>query len=199
MFVLRIVQTPALVALILCIVGATSASNPTKIESEETVHIGIILFLVVFIMLVAMTLVALVYIKKVPDQEHILLKAVALGLPFMLVHVIYSLLVAFSHNSDFNLVYGSKTIFLCMSVIEEMIIVLFYVYAGLRAKPTSLPAEASPGRTLGYRAGRGDFEGGRHGLLSLGFGAANALGHQRDKDSRRQHSSDSAEQSYSGV
>jgi heme/copper-type cytochrome/quinol oxidase subunit 4 len=190
-FVLRIIQIPALVALILCIVGATSASNPTQIESEETVHIGIILFLVVFIMLVIMTVIAIICIKKVPDQERVLVKAVALALPFMFVHIVYSLLVAFSHNSDFNLVYGSKTIFLCMSVIEEMVIVLFYIYAGLRARSTPLPQDASPTRTIGYRAGRSDFGGGRLGLVSLGFGVANAVGNRGDKNSRRHQSSDS--------
>ena len=188
---LRIVQIPALVALILCIVGATSASNPTQIESEETVHIGIILFLLVFIILVIMTIIAVICIKKVPEQEWVLVKAVVLSLPFMFVHILYSLLVTFSHNSDFNLVYGSKTIFLCMSVIEEMVIVLLYIFAGLRVKSTPLPQDASPARTTGYRAGRGDNGGGRLGLVSLGFGAANAVGNRGDKNSRRQQSSDS--------
>ncbi|EXJ63327.1 uncharacterized protein A1O5_11648 [Cladophialophora psammophila CBS 110553] len=46
------IQTPAAIALILCIVGATNANDPAEIDSESTVHVGIILYTLVFAALV---------------------------------------------------------------------------------------------------------------------------------------------------
>jgi hypothetical protein len=198
-FIIRAIQIPALVALILCIVGATSVKNPAEIESNILVHVGIVLFLVVFVAIVALTSFAMCFCKRVPDQEKVILTAVILALPFIFVKILYSLLSAFSGNSDFSIVGGSKTIDLCMAVLEEMVVVLFYVYAGLRANSTPLPADASTAQTLAYRAGRGDFQPNKLGMLSLGLGVANAAGKRGDKTSRRHQQGANEEQPYSGV
>jgi len=169
------VQVPAVIAFILCIVGATSAPNPTLIDQESTVRAGIILYLVVFIMLCILALIAVVSRHKVPDQERIFIKAVVLALPFILIHIVYSLCAAFSNTSTFNPVTGSTTASLCMSVLEEMAVVVTYVYAGLQTRSTPLPEDASAPRQLGYRLDRGDFGTGRLGLLSLALGVFNAF------------------------
>jgi hypothetical protein len=164
-----------------------------EIESETTVHAGIILYAVVFVMLGLLTTIAVCYTRKVPDQERILIKAIVLALPFILVHIIYSLCAAFSDNSAFDPISGSVTIFLFMSVLEEMIVVVIYIYAGLRIKSTPLPEDASAWRQLGYRTGRGDFGTGKLGILSLGLGVINAIesrpprGHHRRGPSIDQH------------
>lgn len=179
--VLKIVQLPTAIGLILCIVGATSAPTPALIDDQATVHAGIILFAIVWVMLTVLTIIAGCCRKKIPDQERLLLKAIGFALPFILIHIIYSLCATFSHDAKFNVVTGSPTIYLCMSVLEEMAITCIYVYAGLRLKTTPLPADASSARELGYRAGRGDFGTGRLGLLTLGIGVFNAF-RSRPKD-----------------
>ena len=173
--ILKIIQAPTVIALILCIVGATSASNPATIEAETTVHVGIILYLVVWIMLAILTIIAACDRHKVPDQERILVIVIALALPLILVHIVYSLCAAFSHILSFNPVTGSSTISLLMSVLEEMLVVLLYIIAGLKMRCTPLPEDSSGARQLGYRFGRGDFGTGKLGILTLGLGVANAF------------------------
>jgi hypothetical protein len=169
------------IALILCIVGATSASSPTQIESETTVHAGIILYAVVLVMLALLGAIAVGCRRKVPDQERILIKAIVLALPFILIHIIYSLCAAFSDNSAFDPTTGSPTTSLLMSVLEEMAVVVIYIYAGLRIRSTPLPDDTSAARQLGYRTGRGDFGTGKLGLLSLGLGVISVFGSDREK------------------
>lgn len=160
------------------------------------VHVGIVLFLLAYVAIVALTSFAMCFRKKVPDQENVILTAVALALPFIFVKILYSLLSAFSGNPDFTIVGGSKTIDLCMAVLEEMVVVLFYIYAGLWVNSTPLPKDASTAETLGYRAGRGDFQGNRLGALSLGLSGANAAWKGRDKSSRSQRQGAKEQQSY---
>jgi hypothetical protein len=179
--VLKVVQTPTVIALILCIVGATSASSPAQIESETTVHAGIILYTVVFVMIGLLATIAVYCRRKVPDQERILIKAIVLALPFILIHIIYSLCAAFSDDSAFNPITGSPTTSLLMSVLEEMAVVVIYIYAGLRIRSTPLPEDASAARQLGYRTGRGDFGTGKLGLLTLGLGVLDAFRSTREK------------------
>ena len=182
--VLKIVQTPAVIGFILCIVGATSASNPTHIEQEPTVRAGIILYLVVFVMLCVLALIAVCCRHKVLDQERTFTKAVVAALPFILIHIVYSLCAAISNNSTFNPATGSTTVSLFMSVLEEMAVVAIYVYTGLKTRSTPLPEAASDARQLGYRFGRGDFGTGKLGLLSLGFGVMSTFdGHRAEKAS----------------
>lgn len=172
-FLLRIIQTPAAVALILCIVGATSANSPLDIASQGTVQAGIAVYFVITVVLCILTLGAAIGIRRTRRGEVWLLKAIALSLPLILVRVIYSMAGCFADggNSTFNPVTGSAVVELCMATIEEMLIVLIYVWAGLRkpAVPDNDPTiEGSPGGGLEYRLERGDFGGGKLGLLSLG-------------------------------
>ncbi|KAJ9613559.1 hypothetical protein H2200_003501 [Cladophialophora chaetospira] len=181
---LKAIQTPAAVALILCIVGATSASDPTKIESESTVHIGIILFAIVYVALVLLTLGAMLGRRRTGQGEMSLIVAVSFALPFLAVRVLYALLAAFSHNKSFNPATGSTTVALFMDVLQEMIVVLIYLVAAVKT-PTAPAAtngeKSSAGQTLAYRAGRGDFGAGRSGLFSLAIAAGQALGHKKER------------------
>lgn len=178
---LKVVQTPAVIALVLCIVGATSTSSPAEIEKNTTVHIGIILFLVVYVEVVLLTVIAAIFKKKLPDQERNILKAVGLALPFIFVHILYSLLSAFTHDRTFDLTSDTPTAYLFMEVLEEMIVSTLYIFAGLRAKSTPLGEDATGAQVLGYRFGRGDFGPGKLGLISAAAGLFEAFvgGNQR--------------------
>jgi hypothetical protein len=54
--VLRVPQTVTTVGAILCIAGATNASSPAEIGTEPTLHIGILLYIVTFGMLVMLSI-----------------------------------------------------------------------------------------------------------------------------------------------
>ena len=63
-----------------------------------------------------------------------------------------------------------------MATVEEMVVVLIYLWVGLTIK--SVPEEvesASGGKKLVHRFGRGDFGGGKLGVLSLAAAVIDAF------------------------
>ncbi|KAK7418736.1 hypothetical protein QQX98_003754 [Neonectria punicea] len=171
--VVNVVQVPAAVALILCIVGGASADNPAEIEDQTTTRAGVVLFLIVFILLALLVVGAVVGRKTTGRGEGRLLCAVAVSLPVLLIRIIYSFLAVFSKSSHFSIASGSTPSVLTelfMARIEEMVVVLVYLWAGLSR-------EAVPDKDGGFkrsrqekflhRAGRGDFGGGKLGAASL--------------------------------
>lgn len=178
--ILKLVQTPAAVGLVLCIVGATSAKSPADIDDQTSVKIGVVLFTVVFAMLCLLCLIASVAARRTErgrGQAQAIIITVAMALPFLLVRLVYALVSVFGHNINFALENDSAaavTISLFMEVLEECVIVLMYIATGLRLSAVPMP-NATEEQTLAYRFGRGDFNGGKLGLLSLGaalFGAS---------------------------
>lgn len=186
--IVKIVHTPAVIALILCIIGATNASSPSTIDSEDTVKIGVILYTVVLIMLVILTFGACSALRKTGEGEGILLLAVICALPFIAVRLLYTLLAVFAKSKTFKLATGttqSNSVALFMSVLEEMAVVVIYIAAGLKLSPVPKCAAKSPGGRLAYRFGRGDFGTGRLGLLSLGTAVFQAAGSKSEMESQQ--------------
>ena len=186
---LKLIQTPAAVALILCIVGATNASDPSQIESESTVHIGIILYTVVYVALFVLAIGSMLGRRMTGRGEVPLIIAVLCTLPFLAVRLLYALLAAFSHDNKFNPASGSTTVALFMDTLPEMIVVVIYLVVALKtpAVPRAKDGEShTAGETLMYRAGRGDFGFGKLGLLSLAAAAGQAFRSDR-QDGRRKN------------
>ncbi|KAK4550437.1 hypothetical protein LTR36_000015 [Oleoguttula mirabilis] len=192
--VVKIVHIPAVIALILCIVGATNATSPADIDSQSTVHIGIILYTVVLAMLTFLTLVAYLAHRRSERGEGPLILAVSAALPFIFVRLLYSLLAAFSKDPAFNPVTGSTTVSLFMEVLEEMAVVVIYIATGLKLATVAAGAADGAGGTLAYRFGRGDFGTGKLGLLSLGSAAFQAFNRSHDEESQEKASSESHHQ-----
>jgi hypothetical protein len=85
--------------------------------------------------LIILTLGAAVEWRRTQRGEGALIVSVALTLPFLVVRIVYSILVVFSHNSRFSIVNGNYTINLFMEVLPEAVVVLIYI-----RKPTSQTA-----------------------------------------------------------
>lgn len=176
----KIVHAPAVVALILCIVGATNAPTPEQIDAQTTVHVGIVLYLVVLIMLTLLAIGALVGHREIEEGEPRIVVAVLSALPFIFVRLLYSLLSVFSGSHKFNLLTGSQTITLFMSVLPEMVVAIIYIATGLKLKAVPASIDSSPSNQLSYRAGRGDFGMRRFGLFGLATAAFQAVRHHQD-------------------
>jgi hypothetical protein len=197
---LRAIQIPALVALILCIIGATNTNDPAQIYSQSIVHIGVILYAVVFAALVLLTGGAILGWRKTTRGELPLIVGISITLPFLPVRVLYALLAAFSTDSKFNPATGSKTVALFMDILQEMAVVLIYLVTGVIAPAVPKADDGqsrSGGSKLMYRAGRGDFNGGLLGLLSLAVAAWTG---RKDEDRHGSHGNRAAkeEDSQSG-
>lgn len=169
-FLIRVFQTPAAVALILCIIGATSADDPSTIPRQGALRAGVVLFAVLAIALCLLALGAVVGLNSTGRGEKAILLGICLSLPFLLVRVSYALLGCFG-GSEFNVVEGSAGVDLGMAVLEEMVVVFIYLWVGMHNP--SVPADfeeasgASRTERIRYRAGRGDFGGGKLGLIGL--------------------------------
>ncbi|CAM1504841.1 Fc.00g024320.m01.CDS01 [Cosmosporella sp. VM-42] len=187
--VLKAVQTPAAVALILCIVGAVSADTPADIANEGTVKAGVILFLIVLILLGLLAAGAAVVRHMTQRRgEGKLLAAVVTSLPFLLIRLIHSLLLIFSSSFQASAAKSSTSSVLTelfMAKIEEMIVVSLFLWAGITH--TAVPkngdgTKRSKKEMLAYRAGRGDFGRGKFGLVSMAISAAVSMLQKKDDE-----------------
>lgn len=180
LFVAKIVQIPAVVALILCVVGATSADTAADIMSQDTVKDGVIVYLVVLILLTLLTIGAYITRHKTARRgESKLLLIITLSLPFLFIRIINSLLLIFNKRFQDSAAEGSTSsvlIELFMARIEEMIVVFLFLYAGLthEAVPEKEHGKRTNKEKLAHRAARGDFGNGRLGVISLAVAAASA-------------------------
>ena len=192
MTVLQALQIIITVAGILCLVGAASEDTIQDFKDEITVHISVILYMVSYIVLLLLTTTAAaVYLKK-RSGEKALIIAVAAGLPFLLVRLLYTLIACFAHNaSSFNLVSGSVATNLVMAVFQEILVVAIYIITGIKLEvvPKEQQQQGPAGR-MAYRTGRGDFGTGKPGLFGLTIAGINELvkfGKEREvpKDEKR--------------
>ncbi|KAH6884243.1 hypothetical protein B0T10DRAFT_551138 [Thelonectria olida] len=171
--IVRIVQTPAAIALILCIIGATSATDPSEIDDQGTVKAGTILYLIVFVLISLLVIGAMIGLRTTERGEGRLLGAVAMSLPFLLIRIIYSLVAIFGNDKSFSTANGSTKaalINLFMVRIEEMVVVGIYLWGGLRQQPVPRNddgTERSKVERMRYRTERGDFGFGKLGIASL--------------------------------
>lgn len=186
--IVRIVQTPAAIALILCIVGATSADDPSQIDDQGAIKAGTILFLVVFILISTLAVGAMIGLRVTGRGERRLLRIVSMSLPFLLIRIIYSFAAVFSDDVNFSLANGSTKavlINLFMVRVEEMIIVGIYLWGGLRHQAVPRQddgTERSAAERMRYRAERGDFGFGKLGMVSLAAHSIFEMFSRRDSE-----------------
>jgi hypothetical protein len=179
-YVVNIVHTPAIIALILCIAGATSATSPASIEAQDTVHAGIILYTIVFIMLLSLTVLAWWAKQRTDKGEGRLILAIVCAIPLLFVRLLYAILAVFSQASMFNPITGSTTVSLFMATLEEMAVVTIYITAGLKLPTVPAGVDGSSDSDTTYRLGRGDFGTGKLGLLSLAAAGIQAMVRKHD-------------------
>lgn len=127
----RVPSLVTTVGLILSIVGQTSVANPIVDPVPTTTKAGVILFAAAWVMLCFLILLIFTRYSSIESGEHRLAWAVFFSTPFLLVRIIYSVLVDFHRDEDFNLVSGNVTIQLVMAVIEEILITFIMLLTGL--------------------------------------------------------------------
>lgn len=134
--IIQIAQLPTTIALILCVVGGIDESHSSSSEmstGKKYTKIGVIIFIFVYLLLSALTVIAMKDVGNAPRGEKRIYVAVICALPLLAVRLLWSVLATFVHNSDFSLTTPKPFIQLFMAIIEEIIIVCFYVLVGLAA------------------------------------------------------------------
>ena len=150
---------PILLALILSIIGGTriSSSDSSKVSSGHSLEKGgAIIFLISYLAIVAFAIFTFAELRNLPEGEKRILYAVLASLPLLAVRLLYSLLADFEDNSTFNIVDGNATVQLCMAIIEEFVVTLFFLASGVVAlAPNSLVNGAGGVPMNSYHGGKG--------------------------------------------
>ncbi|KZP28440.1 hypothetical protein FIBSPDRAFT_694080, partial [Athelia psychrophila] len=134
------------IALALIIYGGTNSTSTnasTLSQSNNFRHIGSILFLALYLLLLAVHAFAWMRFSTLMRNRRTLLKAISCAMPFIGVRCLYGILNSFSGSlistsgtpntsslHKFNMVTGSWEIYLVMSVLMEACACLIYVVAG---------------------------------------------------------------------
>ena len=92
---------------------------------------GIIIFLVIYLCLVALALNSATEFHRIPAGEKRILVVVLAALPLLAVRFIWTLLAYFSDFKDFQIYGGSVIVRAFMATLEEMLIVIAYTIVGL--------------------------------------------------------------------
>ena len=148
----KIIYTINLVAVVLGIVGGTQVKNfgqwPANITGLS--NAAIVLYLVVFIVLLATLCLLSSKRAQVRAGDGRLLLAVAVCIPILLVRYIYSLRYDFTGDQRRNSVAGDVTLYLCMNFLEEVVVVLIALGVGLTVDkaPRSAAQEFEPASGL---------------------------------------------------
>ena len=132
---LRLVNILTLVAFILITIGYSNLSAhdvETGIDRQASVSIAATIFFLISYagIILATLLVGLSASHASPDETRLLI-AVALSEPFLLIRVLYICLQVLANSRKFSPVNGSVTIFLCVALLEEFVVVLIYEAVGL--------------------------------------------------------------------
>ncbi|KAH9927511.1 uncharacterized protein BXZ73DRAFT_90761 [Epithele typhae] len=147
---LRLLGVLGTVALILAIVGGTSAGNPSSASDLSSGtnlrHVGTILYVVVYAGVVLLTAYCFAHRARILRYRRQLLAGVAAALPFLFVRTLYAVLSAYAPSrirfdaaGNEELVrrrLGEWGFYLVMSVMMEYAAVLIFVVVGL-ATPLS--------------------------------------------------------------
>lgn len=122
---------------VLAIVGGSehaSTTDPSQVAHAQTLtRAAIIVFLVVFILLVAVTIYTFFSLRSIMAGERRILYAVAFSIPFLFVRLLYSLIGNLNDGTNFSLSTGNVVIQACMATLEEFIVVTLYLTAGVLA------------------------------------------------------------------
>ncbi|KAH8807425.1 hypothetical protein F5884DRAFT_731182 [Xylogone sp. PMI_703] len=135
----RIIQLDIITGLVLGIIGGIhsgSSLHKNGVFSVGTVSkVGTALLIAGLVADIILALLTTRYIRNASSGYKRLLLAVFLALPFLSVRLVYTILATLTTDQDFNFVSGSVTDWLCMAVLEEVVVVIIYIVVGLSMVP----------------------------------------------------------------
>ena len=131
---LQILQLPAVIALIIGIVGGsdrTDSSVSTQSTGTKLVKAALIIFLVIYICLFLLIAKSASETNELPPGEKRILFALIVALPLLGVRILFGLLAYFSTISTFSPTNGNVLVRAFMAILEEILIVIVYTFAGI--------------------------------------------------------------------
>jgi hypothetical protein len=134
--IFNFLHLPTMVALILAITGGVKSFTSASANGNNgQTKAAILIFLGVLIVQSLVALLTCLKLGHVMRDERKLVFAVGASVPFLFVRIIYSLIAIFNGRSrNFSVTantYAAVVVQACMSVIEEFVVVVLYLLAGI--------------------------------------------------------------------
>ncbi|KAF2230930.1 hypothetical protein EV356DRAFT_491221 [Viridothelium virens] len=134
----RILEIVNIVAVVLVAYGGSKANTPSNSQDDKKTGLdmekaGIIVFLITFFVTAAAALVTFTFIRNaIPGERRLVYFGIA-SLPFLFVRLVYSTIVIFENNQStvFSMLDPNIWAESFMETLEEFIVVLLYLAAGL--------------------------------------------------------------------
>ena len=132
--IFSIISLTAIAGIVLAIYGGTESADSPTLATNDLLKASVILFVACYLAFTCLFLLFLRQWQAIPPGERNLLLCFACCVPFMVVRFLYGILGTFvgSLRSNFSVLTGDVTIFLCMAVLEEIFVVAFFVFTGMR-------------------------------------------------------------------
>lgn len=131
---LQLLQLPAMIALIIGIVGGSDLTDKSISEQntgQKLIKAALIIFLAIYVCLFLLVARSIGEIQRLPPGEKRILLALILALPLLGVRLLFSILAYFSTISTFSPTGGNVLVKVFMASLEEILIVIGYTLAGI--------------------------------------------------------------------
>jgi hypothetical protein len=100
------------------------------VQVAATSKVGIVLYIVAFVVILVVYSVSIRSTSVIAKQERRIPAAIIFALPLILVRLIYAACAVFLHSHLFNIVTGSMAVRVSMAIIEEFLVSAIYVAVG---------------------------------------------------------------------
>ena len=132
--IFSIISLAGIAGIVLAICGGTESADSPTLATNDLLKASVILFVACYLAFVCLFLIFLRQWQAIPPGEHKLLLCFAYCAPFMVVRFLYGILGTFveSLRFQFSVLTGDVTTFLGMAVLEEIFVVAFFVFTGMR-------------------------------------------------------------------
>ncbi len=132
--IFSLISLVAIAGIVLAIYGGTDSANSPTLATNDLLKVSVLLFAACYLSFIGLFLIFMRRWHDVPQSEQKLLFCFAVCVPFMVVRFLYSILGTWvqSLRPHFSVLTGDVTTFLCMAVVEEIFVVAFFVFTGMR-------------------------------------------------------------------
>jgi hypothetical protein len=127
--IIQLSRVPIVLGLVFCIIGGTDTGDVKK--GTTFTKVGIVIFLVFYIVLAIIVTVTARDVSNVPRGEKRLYWVIVAAIPFLGVRLLWSLIAVFGHDKQFSITAGDPWVNFGMAIVEEFIIVSMYTVLGL--------------------------------------------------------------------
>jgi len=147
-----VISLAAIAGIVLAIYGGTDSANSPTLATNDLLKASVLVFAGCYVAFICLFLVFLRQWHTIPQEEHKLLLCFACCVPFLVVRFLYGILGTFveSLRPQFSVLTGNVTTFLFMAVLEEIFVVAFFIFTGMRLDrlPPALRNGAKPHDSL---------------------------------------------------